>query len=76
MNEKLKEQIEHRYEYNMLILDKLKTFFDKNPDIRFHQGLQALKINVCETPGFGNQAVRDDFYVESKTTYESINEEI
>lgn len=54
-----------RFEYNCKIIAKLNEYFAKNPNMRFHQALQNLGIEVPE---------QDDFYEESEVTFQKITQ--
>ena len=56
---------------NLEILEKLKTFFTENPDIRFFQGLQALKLQKSHYFEYEEQTlILDNFHEESVKTLE------
>lgn len=52
-----------RQEANRTILNLLSEAVEKNPDLRFHQLLQSLGIEIPHT---------DQFYEESSKTLESL----
>lgn len=51
-----------RLEANLKILEKLKTYLEKYPDLRFCQALSSLDLD------------KDNFYQESVVTLWNINE--
>ena len=61
-----------RQEANLEIIEKLKQFFTENPDIRFFQGLQILKLqNITSTLTAHDEveySIEDNFHEESTTT--------
>lgn len=66
-----------RLEANLEILFKLRQFFVSNPDMRFMQSLQALKLQkiFIDTDIYGNiekQYIEDNFLEESIKTLEKL----
>lgn len=71
-----------RKEYNLQILEILKQYFEKNPYMRFHQGLYDLNlidfdVNVSmdeieERINQGNILIKDLFNEESKVTLQKL----
>lgn len=53
----------NRYEYNQKILELLKIYLDKYPDVRFVQALWSLGLVDKKT---------DKFYEESQITYTNL----
>lgn len=65
-----------RLEINLIILEKLKNFFEENPDIRFCQALQILNISelqYLDKDGRHFPYIVDNFHVESENTLISID---
>lgn len=60
----MKDTIQTRLEANRKILELLTQALEKNPDLRFHQLLQNLGIEVPYT---------DQFYEESTKTLETLS---
>lgn len=69
----------NRLSNNLAILNRLENFFRENPDIRFFQGLQILKIQESRLIDDG-LFIKSNFYEESEKTldklikYDSIKE--
>lgn len=62
-----------RYGANMGILHKLQNFFTDNPDIRFFQGLQILKLqNSIHLNDINHHYIEDNFNEESVITLNKI----
>lgn len=62
---------------NIEILQKLRNFFIENPDIRFFQGLQALKLQESHYFEYEEQTlILDNFHEESSKTLKKIDEQI
>ena len=55
----MKDTIQTRFEANRKILELLAKAAEKNPDLRFHQLLQSLGVEIPHT---------DQFYEESSKT--------
>lgn len=71
----LNDHLNERQKYNLEIVEKLKDFFEKNPDLRFFQGLVALNIVEFETIDKGykiEHKIIDKFHEESKVTYKKV----
>lgn len=63
-----------RLEANLQILENLKVFFENNPDIRFFQGLQVLKLQKLNSIGSRELSwIGDNFHEESTKTLEKLN---
>lgn len=65
----LKDIAKERHDINIEILNYLKEFIDKYPEIRFNQALICL--NILE---YGVNGVVDPFYVESRETLNNIKQ--
>lgn len=63
-----------RKESNLKITERLKEYFEKNPNIRFHQALYNLSINTCEYDSQENYIIKDKFYEESLDTLKNIKD--
>lgn len=62
-----------RYGANMGILHKLQNFFTDNPDIRFFQGLQILKLQQTTFHDeVSEMFIEDNFNEESVITLNKI----
>lgn len=61
-----------RKEINLEIVEKLKQFFKENPDIRFFQALQILKLQESCMHLNNQMYIHDNFYEESITTLNRI----
>lgn len=60
-----------RQKYNIEIIEKLKDLFEKNPDLRFFQGLVALGIVEFKVTDKGydvEHKIIDKFHEESIAT--------
>lgn len=57
----------NRHEYNQKILELLKIYLDKYPDLRFVQALWSLGLVDKKT---------DKFYEESEVTYTNLIDKI
>lgn len=62
----------NRFQANQQILKKLEEYFYNNPDMRFHQGLMALKV---ESPQPFTMP-EDKFYEESEITLKQLEEKL
>ena len=63
-----------RLDYNRKILEKLKEYIESYPDLRFGQILRNFDIvkelNITSARGTTEIYWKDDFYLESKETWE------
>jgi len=73
---KHKYNIDDRKLHNMQILEKLLIFYQKNPDIRFCQGLQILGLQkaeeLTETDHDHELVIKNNFHEESEVTFNKI----
>lgn len=60
-----------RFDYNLLIIDKLKELIIKYPDLRFGQLLVNCNILEVQHKDY-KTSVKDPFYEESKETWEKM----
>lgn len=67
-----------RATYNKLILKRLQSYLDKNPDIRFTQALHNLDIIMMgdPMPKTGLSFPKDTFYEEPVVTSERVEKAI
>lgn len=66
-----------RLEYNKLLLDILKEYFEQNPEIRFSQALSNLDyVKQSESLTSLNPFWIDEYYLESKDLLTRVSEVI
>ena len=65
-------EYQHRQENNFALIEELRKYFEKYPQMRFIQGLWALGI-INRDKYF---VIEDRFYEESGQTFEKVKENV
>ena len=65
-------EYQHRQENNFALIEELRKYFEKYPQMRSIQGLQALGI-INRDKYF---VIEDRFYEESGQTFEKVKENV
>jgi len=63
MNPELKNKIDKRQEANREIVNAIILQIEQNPQLRFHQILQNMKVSETKTIEYGPDTVGDPFEV-------------